>query len=124
METIDTAKKALQVYEKALNTLLTGDLTPETIAEAAAGLKMLKEVLEKEEADRTVLIETLQDAKIKIIAEVSAFFKQELQKLLTKTDQTVEDLKQQINKRLNDIPDTQNFYQVYKYEKLVGGKLI
>ena len=85
---------------------------------------MLKEVLEKEEADRTVLIETLQDAKIKRIAEVSAFFKQELQKLLNKTDQTVEDLKQQINKRLNDIPDTQNFYQIYKYEKLVGGKLI
>ena len=36
MESVDTAKKALQVYEKALNTLLTGELTPETIAEAAA----------------------------------------------------------------------------------------
>jgi len=117
MESVDTAKKALQVYEKALNTLLTGELTPETIAEAAAGLKMLKEVLEKEEADRIVLIETLQDAKVKIIADVSAYFKQELEKISN-------DLQNTINQKLDLIPSADNLIEVIEYEKLTGGRLL
>lgn len=117
MESVDTAKKALQVYEKALNTLLTGELTPETIAEAAAGLKMLKEVLEKEEADRTVLIETLQEAKIKIIADISVFFKNEIRKLSN-------DLQNTINQKLDLIPSADNLIEVIEYEKLTGGRLL
>jgi len=117
MESVDTAKKALEVYEKALNTLLTGELTPEAIGEAAAGLKMLQEVLQNEEANRIVVIETLEEVKMKIIAEVSAFFKEEIKKITNNLQNT-------INQKLDLIPSADNLTKAYIYEKLTGGKII
>jgi len=48
MDEVDIASKVSELYLKVLDTLLTQELTPETIGEAAAGLKLLSELLDRE----------------------------------------------------------------------------
>lgn len=123
-EKVDLAVELLNMFKVVSKAFKENQLTAEQISELTASVKLLHDTLQKENKDRVVLVQTLQEAQEQIVANTSAFFTNEFEKLLNEVSQTVENLKNLINKRLNDIPDTQNFYQVYKYEKLVGGKLI
>jgi hypothetical protein len=116
MAEVDIASKVSELYLKVLDTLLAKELTPESIGEAAAGLKLLSELLNREKYDTTLLINAIEEVKVKAIAELSAWMKEEIQKL------TVQ-LSSRINEKLSNIPDTENIMRKLTYQNIFGGEL-
>jgi len=116
MAEVDIASKVSELYLKVLDTLLTQELTPETIGEAAAGLKLLSELLDREKYDTTLLMNAIEEVKVKAIAELSAWMKGEIQKL------TIQ-LSSRINEKLSNIPDTENIMKKLTYQNIFGGEL-
>jgi hypothetical protein len=116
MAEVDIASKVSELYLKVLDTLLAKELTPESIGEAAAGLKLLSELLDREKYDTTLLINAIEEVKVKAIAELSAWMKEEIQKL------TVQ-LSSRINEKLSNIPDTENILRKLTYQNIFGGEL-
>lgn len=116
METLDFAQNVGELYRKCLETLLASDLKPEDIGEAAAGLKLLSELLSYERENREMILNAMEEVKIQIIAEVSAWFKGEIDRLLV-------NLSARINEKLSHIPDTENLVREMRFKTLVGGGL-
>jgi len=116
MAEVDLADKVSQLYLKTLETLLAKDLTPENIAEAAAGLKLLSELLDREKYDTTLLVNAIEEVKRKAIADISAWFKGETEKLFVQ-------LSARINEKLSSIPDTENIVKKLTWQNLIGGEL-
>ena len=116
MAEVDISRKVSELYLKVLDTLLTKELTPENIGEAAAGLKLLSELLDREKYDTTLLMNAIEEIKVKAIAELSAWMRQEIEKL------TIQ-LSSRINEKLSDIPDTENIMKLIKFKTLIGGVL-
>jgi len=117
MSQVDIADKVSQLYLKVVDTLLNQELTPEAIGEAAAGLKLLSELLDREKYDTTLLINAIEEVKQKAIAEISAWFRGETEKLFVY-------LSARINEKLSDIPDTENIVKRLTWQNIVGGDLI
>ncbi len=117
MAEVDISHKVSELYLKVLDTLLTKELTPENIGEAAAGLKLLSELLDREKYDTTLLINAIEEVKQKAIAEISAWFKGETEKLFVL-------LSARINEKLSSIPDTENIVKRLTYQNIMGGNLL
>ncbi len=116
MAEVDISNKVSELYLKVLDTLLTKELTPENIGEAAAGLKLLSELLDREKYDTTLLMNAIEEVKTEAIAELSAWMRQEIEKL------TIQ-LSSRINEKLSNIPDTENIIKKLTYQNIMGGVL-
>jgi hypothetical protein len=116
-EKIDLAIELLEMFRKISEAFKKNELTAEEASELSASAKLIYEMLQSEDKDRVILVETLNDAKEKIIAETSVFFKEEIKKI-------VDNLQNTINQKLNLIPSADNLTKAYIYEKLTGGKII